>query len=372
MTKPNTADRGDIRDLNVLAVINLLKRGGSLTRAALARDTGLSAPTISALVATLAKAGLVDISGAGPATGGRRGELIELQPRAKVMLAIDLSPEPRRCALLDLTNQIIEGSVANIPIGALASPQSLAQWAAERLRQHSNVIGIGVAAPGVTNSVRGVIEWAPSLGWRDAPVRSELEAAVPGVAVVVENDLNLAALAEHALGQAGWADLAMLGLRGGLGAGIILGGKLHRGANFAAGELGYLPVPFGQSGTLDFGPLETALFATLPAHRERGPFDSFAADRAAQDPNAGDRVVEMLAFGCFALAVVLDIAAIIIGEELIASIPNLDRLLEGRLAHVLPHPPKIVPSSLGAFGTLQGAAAAIQQHIDRDVRRLLS
>lgn len=371
MTKPKTADRGDIRDVNVLAVINVLKRGGSSTRAALARDTGLSAPTISALVATLARAGLVDISGAGPATGGRRGELIELQARAKLVFAIDLSSEPRRCALLDLRNQIIEGSVTDVPTDALASPRTLARWAADRLSPHSNVIGIGVAVPGVTNSVQGVIEWAPSLEWRNAPVRAELGAAVPGVVVAVENDLNLAALAEHTLGKAGSADLAMLGLRGGFGAGIILGGELHRGVNFSAGELGYLPLPSGQRGTLDFGPLETALFSILPAYREHGPFDPTSTNPLKQDPSAIGRVAELLALGCFALAVTLDIAAIVIGEELMTSIPDLDRMLECRLSQVLPHPPKIVPSSLGAFGTLQGAAAAVQQHVGREVRRLL-
>jgi predicted NBD/HSP70 family sugar kinase len=374
MTELRTADRGDIRDLNILAVINLMRRGGSTTRATIARETGLSAPTVSAVVATLSRAGLVDVSGAGPATGGRRGELIVFRPDAKLVLAIDLSCEPRRCALLDLTKQVVPGSVADLPEEALTTPEHLARWVADRLRSCPQVVGIGVAAPGVTNSNEGIIEWAPSLGWRDARVKADLQAAAPGLAVTVENDLNLAALAEYALGEAGWTDLAMLGLRGGFGAGVILGGKLHRGVNFAAGELGYLPAPFGQPGTLDFGALEATLFSMLP---DRGapclePGQNRTPAPAGPVLDAADvtRVVDILAYGSFALAVVLDVSGIVLGEELLILVPNLDRVLEQRLAAALPHPPRVIPSFLGAFGTLQGAATAVQQ--ETDVRRLLS
>ena len=374
MTDLRTADRGDIRDLNILAVINLFRRLGSTTRATIARETGLSAPTVSAVVATLGRAGLVDVSGAGPATGGRRGELVAFRPDAKLVLAIDLSSEPRRCALVDLARQLVPGSVADIPQRALTAPVQFARWVARRLSSQPQVVGIGVAVPGVTDARRGIIEWAPSLGWRNANVKVELERALPGLVVTVENDLNLAALAEHVLGKAGWQDLAMLGLRGGFGAGIILGGKLHRGVNFAAGELGYLPAPSGKPGTLDFGSLEATLFSMLPG-RDLPRLDITAKNLSVAAPpllSSADmaRVTEIVALGSSAVAVVLNVSAIILGEELLALVPRLDHLVAEKLAAALPHPPQIVPSVLGSVGTLQGAAAAVQHDIEADVRRL--
>ena len=375
MTELRTADRGDIRDVNILAVINVLRRPGSATRAAIARETGLSAPTVSAVVSVLNRARLVDVTGSGPVTGGRRGELIALRPEAKLVLAIDLSSQPRRCALVDLARRIVPGSLEVIAEAALETPDRLAQWIAERLRALPQVLGVGVAAPGVTNSIEGIIEWAPSLGWRNARVRAQIEAVTTRLTVAVDNDLNLAALAEHAMGEPGRANLAMLGLRGGLGAGIILGGRLHRGVNFAAGELGYLPAPAGQLGTLDFGALEATLFSMLPGRGEStAPIvkPSFAVAGPVLNASDVTRVVDILAYGCFAVAVVLDVSAIILGEELFILVPNLDRILEQRVAAALPHPPRIAASCLGSFGTLQGAAVAVQQDIEFEVRRLLS
>lgn len=364
MREIRTADRGHIRDVNMLAVIEALTELGATTRAAIARETGLSAPTVSAVVSELAEAGLVTTAGSGPVTGGRRGEQLVLRAGSRLVLSIDLSTSPPRLALVDLAGNIVAGSAEELPGSAVRSPETFVRWAARRMGSLSGVIGIGVAVPGVIDWPTGTIEWAPSLGWRDVRLRAELEAAVPGTVAVVDNDLNLASLAEHAFAEERVSDLVMLGLRGGLGAGVILGGRLHRGVHFAAGEIGYLPVSPGSYGSQDFGALETALFAQL-----REPGQQATADDAP--PERGPDIVSLLSFACLSVAALLDVAVIVLSEEILRYGTDPAAQLGRVLAEVLPHSPAVLPSRLGADGTLRGAAVAVHNEVHQDIRRLL-
>ncbi|NMH96544.1 ROK family transcriptional regulator [Pseudonocardia acidicola] len=364
MSDVRTADRGYIREVNLRAVVETLRRLGAMTRAGIARETGLSGPTVSAVVTTLTEAGVVTPVGEGPATGGRRGDLYELNAGSRTVLAVDLSGEPARHALVDLNGGIVAGSLHAVPATALRSPATFVRWLAKQASRLEHVIGIGLAVPGVTDPLTGTIEWAPSLGWRDVRLLDEVRATVPTEVVVVDNDLNLAALGEHAFGEHDSSDLVMFGVRGGLGAGLILGGALHRGVHFAAGEIGYLPAPSGVRGSRDFGPLETTLFDHMRAIGEGA-----AADLASAAEMAG--IAEILTSACLAVAAVLDVGVIVLGEEILRYGRRLDEELTGRLADVLPHPPTVIPSRLGADATLRGAAAAVHQQVNTDVRRLL-
>jgi predicted NBD/HSP70 family sugar kinase len=358
MSEIHTADRATIRNVNLRAVIEALRRLGATTRASIARETGLSGPTVSAVITTLARAGLVAAAGEGPATGGRRGDLVELRADARTVLAVDLSCEPARRALVDLNGGIVAGSGRPVPASALRTPKAFVRWVTRQMGGLSGVVGIGIAVPGVTDAVTGTLEWAPRLGWRDVRLLDDLRAAVPAAVVVVENDLNVAALGEHAFGQHNSSDLVMFGVRGGLGAGIILGGALHRGVHFAAGEIGYLPARSGVRGSRDFGALETTLLDHV---------------RGLDNDGAGSltEIAELLSSACLAVAAILDVGVIVLGEEILQYGEALPKELAGRLGEVLPHPPEVIPTGLGANGTLRGAGAAVYQQLEVDIRRLL-
>lgn len=342
-----------MRDTNLLAVLTVLRDHGPITRAELVRFTGLSAPTVSALVSELVAAGIAGSGGEGPATGGRRGALIDLLAAARVVLAVDISTSPAKHALTDLRGDVIPGSASVIPSSAMRSPQHLVTWLGRRARMRPDIIGIGVAVPGVTDPVTGLIEWAPSLKWRSVDLGSMLRTTVTRL-VVVDNDLNLAALGEFAFAGHELGDLVMLGVRGGFGAGIIVGGVLHRGVHYSAGEIGYLPYP-GQPSARDFGALEAALFA-----RPR--------PSGAEDPE----LVRLITYACITLGAVLDVQTIVLGDDITSRLDGLPDLVAEQLAATLPHPPKIACSALGEQASLRGAGFAVQQAAADDIRRILA
>ena len=376
MNNPSTSDPTRARDINLLAVLDVLRAEGSSTRAGIARATGLSAPTISEVVSDLVAAGVVRQAGPGPATGGRRGGLVELIPASYVVAALDLSARRPLLAQVDLCGQLVESSIVRVPRRALTTPTALVRWLGG-LDSDGRVLGIGVAVPGVTDPAAGRIEWSPRYGWRDVDLRDLLVAAGTTGTVLVENDLNLAAVGEHAASGDGSQNMAMLGLRGGLGAGLIVGGHLYHGSHHAAGEVGYLATsarPVGSS--REFGPLEKAVFDEL---RRAGLADEGALqlvdEEALPTPLAAGSadVLEDLIFqAALALATVLDPEHIVLGQELTALVPHLPGALQGRLDPLLPHTPSIVASQLGELASLRGAGIATLRELAPSFRRLLS
>jgi hypothetical protein len=348
----HTADRGSVRDVNLQAIVRCLHEVAPTTRAELVRATGLSAPTVSALVSELERAGVVGSGGVGPSTGGRRGALVDLNASARLVLAVDVSTQPAHFALTDLRGEIVPHSAGTVPASAMRTPGSLVTWISAKLRSQQRVLGIGIAVPGVTDPTTGFVEWAPSLEWREVDLGARLHALGDRI-VVVENDLNLATLGEYAVATEDLGDVVMLGVRGGFGAGLIINGKLHRGAHNSAGEIGYLPYP-GQPRGHDFGALEAALFTELKST----PLD----DR---------KIAELIGFACIALGAVLDINTIILGHDITAHSPDAPSLTTTQLASSLVHPPRVIPSALGHQASLRGAGFAVHQILSTDIRRVL-
>jgi hypothetical protein len=234
----------------------------------------------------------------------------------------------------------------------MRTPGDLVTWVSSKLRSQQRIIGIGIAVPGVTDPDTGFVEWAPSLEWRGADLGAKLHTRSDRI-VVVENDLNLATLGEYAFAPEDLGDVVMLGVRGGFGAGLIINGKLHRGAHNSAGEIGYLPYP-GQPQERDFGALEAALFSQLE-----------------NTPHREQKIVELISFACIALGAVLDINTIILGHDITTHFADAPSLTATQLARSLPHPPRVISSTLGHQASLRGAGFAVQQILATDIRRVL-
>lgn len=135
----------------------------------------------------------------------------------------------------------------------------------------SDLLAVAAGAPGPLNPVTGVIHQAPNLGWREAPLREALAERLGGVPVAVENDANLGALGEHVYGAGrGVNDLVYVTVSTGIGGGLVLNGRLYRGAGYGAGEVGHLPVAPGPACRCGGrGCLEAVASGTAIARRAR-------------------------------------------------------------------------------------------------------
>jgi len=268
-------------------VLATLFHGGAMSRADLARETGLTRVTTSDLVGELISGGLVVEQGTRPgARPGKPAVLVDLDRAALQVVAIDLSDSHEvRGAVIDIAGTATERRALPRPADGdgRAALDVVERLARDLLDAASGrVLGVGVGSPGIV-SAGGVVVAAPNMGWRDAAVQAELRERL-GVPVYVSNDADVAALAERTLGGAG-ADFLLVKVGRGVGAGVVIGGELARGSRSATGELGHVTVGTdggprcgcGRDGCLEAWLSVTAMEARIAAgdapdlvHREAG------------------------------------------------------------------------------------------------------
>lgn len=242
-----------------------------MSRADLARLTGLTRVTTSDLVGELMDAELlVDLGPRAESRVGKPATLVGLRADATTIVALDLSDSQQvRGALVDLVGNITEHRSAawdgRTGADALTVVRDLARGLAESATRQ--VLGVGVGSPGIINR-RGVVVDAPNLGWHDLDLAGELSAAL-GVGVHVANDANASALGEHTFGGSTGFGLLVITVGQGVGAGLLLDGNLLMGDRFAAGEIGHVMVvdPGDACACGRTGCLETVL--SVPSLRRR-------------------------------------------------------------------------------------------------------
>ena len=231
--------RGHNRSL----VLQTLYRAGTQSRADIARETGLTKVTISDLIAELIAEGLVIETGQREdARPGKPATMLDLNRNAFQIIGIDLSEYAIfRGAVLDLDGQIL--SRAELPLAGATGADATAlvtRLAATLVEQATlPILGLGVGSPGVVD-LAGVVLSAPNLGWSGEQLQASLTARF-GIPVVVANDANAAALAEHSFGDAD-SDMMLIKVGHGVGAGLLLDGTPLFGSRFAAGEIGHVVV----------------------------------------------------------------------------------------------------------------------------------
>jgi len=225
-------------------ILQRLFADGPASRADLARATGLTRVTVSDLVGGLIADGLLGELGA-PAEikVGKPPTLVGLLADAAHIVALDLSPDDRMTgAVIDLFGQV--KARAEVPHARATGEEavSLAVGLAEQLRESVDrpVLGVGVGTPGVVDG-RGVVLDAHNLGWAGVDLTGILRRRL-GVPVYVANDANTAVLAEYTFGGTTAADLMLLRIGVGVGAGLVVGGALVEGHSWAAGEIGHVVI----------------------------------------------------------------------------------------------------------------------------------
>jgi predicted NBD/HSP70 family sugar kinase len=224
-------------------VLQTLYAEGQISRADIARRTGLTRVTVSDLVAALIEERLVVETGTRTDTRpGKPATLLSIDASAFHIIGIDLSDHAHfHGAVLDLFGSVV--ARREVPLADETGPAAL-DLVVELTRAlladaDRAVLGIGIGSPGVVNTA-GVVLTAPNLGWHGLELQRIIEDTF-AVPVQVANDANAAVLAEHSFGSA-HGDLMLVKIGHGVGAGLLLGGSPFFGSSFAAGEIGHVVV----------------------------------------------------------------------------------------------------------------------------------
>ncbi len=368
-----------LKRLNERTVLEAIRAGAPISRAEISRRAGISKPTVSLALRSLAEAGLVREASRGPDGPSYGALFFEPVPDAAFVLGLDLGSRFLRGAVADLAGQIrarrdveLRGADAD---GTLAAIVALHAALIETPLALERIDGVVLGVPGIVESATGTLRLTtPHIpGLEGRAFGSELRERL-GVTVTLDNDINLAAVGERWAGVArGVDDFAFLSIGTGTGMGLVLGGELHRGNHGAAGEIDWALAGVAENVDPSAEGVE-ALASELSWDGSRRPSsppydarDIFTAARRGDElaRTIVERTAARIAAHIAPIAAVADPALIVLGGGLGM---NGDLLLEpvrALLREWIPYPPRVEISSLGESAVLMGAVATgLQSALD--------
>jgi predicted NBD/HSP70 family sugar kinase len=371
------------RQQSVRLVVERLLRDRSVSRAEIARSTGLSKQTISEVMRDLERDGWVHEDGQIQGSVGRSAVTYALRPDAAFVLGIDLGGTKLHIALADLHGEIVAESIEPTSCDGGAAVVAQIERMKDALLEQASVPaqrlrGGVMGSPGMVDPASGSIVIAPNIPGLDSlDVRAALRERL-GIDVAIENDVNLAAIGEHWRGNSRKArSFAFIAVGTGIGMGIFSDGYLVRGARGAAGEIAYLPLggdPYDARG-LRYGTLETAIGSVgiieryvglggSPGSTVRDVFDRLDIEEAARITI--DEVSRILTTAILAVHSILDSEIIILGGS-IGARPELKLRIDEHLGRCMREPVRIELSALGNRATLIGAIGSALDLVHRSL-----
>lgn len=388
---PSTA-----RAINDRLALRLLQQEGPLTASRLKQLTGLSRPTVADLVERLTDSGLITVVGeSGEQRRGPNARVYGIVADRAHLAALDIRTEGVSVVVSDLVGDVL--AEASVPIGgdtgtgpAVEAAVALVERAAKEagalgappppdlVRGWGRLHTVGVGAPGLIDPATGELRDSSGLpAWHRSLVAA-LQERLPEARVLVENETNLAALAEQRDGIARDRDtfvLLWLGL--GTGAAVVLDGALRRGASGGTGEIGFLPVPgtttlpsatdceggfHSLAGAAALVALATDLGLTAEPEGHEPHAAALVRRAVADAPDSPaataflDALADRLAIGAASVIAVLDPGCVVLGGEVgRAGGTALAERVERRLARMSPLPTEVRASTLGGGAVLRGA-----------------
>jgi predicted NBD/HSP70 family sugar kinase len=366
-----------IRAMNEQLLLEHIRQRGPCSRAELARVSGLSKPTVSLALDNVERAGLVRIAGQRTGVPGRSARLYEIRPDAGLVLGLDIGHEFVRGAIADLSGEVrarqsLPAHATSVR-GRVAELVGLADKLCEDARAPRPAITQTViGSPGVYDPRRNAMKLTGGLpGWDRPAALAGLREAF-GPSLVMENDVDAAALAERALGHGREVDhFAFVHIGTGIGMGLVLGGQLLRGAHGVAGEIAFLPLS-GGTGSDEHearrrGTFEVAASASgvVRAARQSGMRGPVSARRVFEAAAAGDEgamavVAEearLIAKAICAVITVVDPDLIVLGGG-IGRAPGFAEAVTVALEPIAPVMPAIRVSALGTDAVVDGCLTA--------------
>jgi predicted NBD/HSP70 family sugar kinase len=370
-----------VRRANLSTIVCELHLRGPLSRSDLVCSTGLTRGAIRGLIGELAASGLVrEERSARVGTPGRPSPLVRPRHDRATVLALDIAVDSIGAALVGFGGRVIDRARVDRARGHLAAERiaaDLARLALPLIERHGardSLIGIGVAMVGVVRFSDGLVRLAPNLGWQDVPLGEVLARRLKlGLPVLVANEADLGALAEHRRGAAvGFADVVYLSGEVGVGGGLIVDGQPLIGAAGYAGEVGHVPVnPAGATcrcGSVGCWETEVGERALLRRAGRPGSSGRAAVDEVIAEAEAGSAKAlaalsetgEWLGIGLAGLVNLFNPTLVVLGGVFGRMAPFVEDEVEDALDRRALRAPRdvvrVVPTSLGADATLIGAA----------------
>ncbi|MFG1808478.1 ROK family protein [Streptomyces sp. NPDC049040] len=364
---------------NLERVVRAVRLAGSLTQAEIARSTGLSAATVSNIVRELRDNGTVQVTPT--SSGGRRARSVALSGDAGIVVGVDFGHSHLRVAVGNLAHQVLAEQSEPIDVDASASQgfdraeQLVARLVESTGISAEKVLGVGLGVPGPIDVETGALGSTAILpGWSGINPRQEMSDRL-GVPVQVDNDANLGALGELVWGGGrGVKDLAYIKVASGVGAGLVIDGRIYRGPGGTAGEIGHITLD--ESGPVcrcgNRGCLETFTAARYVLELLRGSHgDGLTVPRMVQLAREGDPgcrrvtgdVGRHIGMGVASLCNLLNPSRIVLGGDLAeAGELVLGPIRESVSRYAIPSAAQrlsVVPGALGARAEVLGALALV-------------
>lgn len=377
-----------IREPNEVRVLRLVRDIGQISRIEIARICELSKASVSDIVLQLIEAGFLQETGKAESTqkGGRKRILLRFQPLAGIVAGVDIKLNHTKVALTDLNATLLAEESFSYDVGiALSHVIHKIIETVDVLLRHSSgrrskLVGIGIGVPGLIDYSTNALRFEHTMkDWQGESLSQEIETRFK-VPVYAENDVKAMTLGEYLFGAGkGIRDLIHIWLGDGIGAGIIINGKLHRGITSSAGEIGYNELGYGlrsnpkQSllyhGQNDFGELLSAKNLVDSYRRKTGTdstIDEILMNAGRSEQLALELIEEFASFVsniCINLINTLNPEAIILGGQLVQGSEVIVQKVRAKIREDILSVPaeavRIKPAELGESATVIGAAGLV-------------
>ena len=374
-----------MKRMNTALLLNLIREKGKISRTDLAKESGLTAATVTNLTAELIESGLIVECSTGVSTGGRKPVFLKINSDQFHIVTVSICPDTVEFAVMDFCAKIL--SYKHMPINRDADPDMCAEFIGKCIdgyKYKDKVIGIGVGVHGIVNSDEGISVYAPNLDWKNVNIKKLIN-KYTDIPVFVDNDVRCMALAEMWFGRKRNSDdFVYVYVGRGVGSAVVINNSLLRGSFDAAGEIGHTVIDIngpkcecGKKGCLQAFTNKKAMMNYLKDNLDKTEIlseNSSCDDIVDAYLNFGDEAAtvvidketEYLSYGISNIINVLDPGFIILSSD----IKNFDVAVGSKLnSGITPQTYgnfsscQIGYSSMGRRGILIGAASMVMSTV---------
>jgi len=247
MAKVTTLNQEQIKEINRINIINILRSKGETTKQEVAKILGLSIPTVTTNINILIKEGLLSEAGVAKSTGGRKPLILRFEENAKYAFGVDITPDRVRIVMVNLNLKVIDETAFDYKsVFSFSDVLDQIEIEIRRLLRENkivkkHIVGVGISLPGLVDEDRLILENAPNIGVRDYDFSNFAKKI--GLKVSIENEANIAAFAEATIGVGKKkSNMVYISITEGVGTGIIINDRIYKSSHKKAGEFGHMRV----------------------------------------------------------------------------------------------------------------------------------